>query len=215
VVYHIPCAGNNNDPCTATYIDETERSMHVQLKEHHNKVTLPLSHKYASSIGQHARTTDHHFRPEDITYLEREGNKMARGIKEAIYARALDPSLNRGGGLRHLLLHTYDRIILASIRTPKPPPPSAPGSLPPAFNINNTRPKGRPPGSRNRIQCLPLIDSAIAMAGTPSTALQTTLLLPAATRRPGRPCKDTATPTAGTPLPPPPLPPHLRRHPPT
>jgi hypothetical protein len=46
---------------------------------------------YASAIGQHARTTDHHFRPEDITYLAREGNKIARGIKEAIYARALDP----------------------------------------------------------------------------------------------------------------------------
>jgi hypothetical protein len=35
----------------------------------------------------------HHFRPEDITYLAREGNKMAHGIKEAIYVRALDPPL--------------------------------------------------------------------------------------------------------------------------
>jgi hypothetical protein len=43
VVYHAPCAGHNNDPCTATYIGETERSMHVQLKEHRNKVTLPNS----------------------------------------------------------------------------------------------------------------------------------------------------------------------------
>jgi hypothetical protein len=65
--------------------------MHIRLKEHHNKVTLPLSNEYASAIGQHARTTDHHFRPEDITYLARDGNKMARGIKEAIYTRALDP----------------------------------------------------------------------------------------------------------------------------
>jgi hypothetical protein len=92
VVYHTPCVGNINDPWTATYIGETERSMHIQLKEHHNKVTLPLSDEYASAIGQHARTTDHHCRPEDITYLAREGNQMARGIKEAIYARALDPS---------------------------------------------------------------------------------------------------------------------------
>jgi hypothetical protein len=99
VVYHAPCAGNNNDPCIATYIGETERSLHVQLKKHHNKVTLPNSDEYASAIGQHARTNDHHFRLEDVTYLARESNKMAHGIKEAIYARALDPLLNRGGGL--------------------------------------------------------------------------------------------------------------------
>jgi hypothetical protein len=91
VVYHAPCASNINDPCTATYIGETECSKNVQLKEHHNKVTLPLSDEYASAIGQHACTTDHHFRPEDITYLEREGNKMACGIREAFFARALDP----------------------------------------------------------------------------------------------------------------------------
>jgi hypothetical protein len=91
VVYHAPCAGKINDPCTATFIGEMERSMHIRLREHHNKVTLPLSNKYASALGQHARTTDHHFRPEDITYLVREGNRMAHGIKEAIYTRALDP----------------------------------------------------------------------------------------------------------------------------
>jgi hypothetical protein len=67
--------------------------MHVRLKEHHNKVTQPLSDAYKSAIGDHARTTNHHFRPEDITYLARESNNMARGIKEAIYARALDPPL--------------------------------------------------------------------------------------------------------------------------
>jgi hypothetical protein len=189
--------------------------MHVRLKEHHNKVTLQNSDEYASAIGQHARTTDHHFRPEDVTYLARESNKMARGIKEAIYARALDPSLNRGGGLRHLLPHTYDSIISATIRPPKPPPPSAPGSPTPTFNINNTRPKGRPPGSRNRVQCLPLINAAIAMATTPTTTPQATPPPLAALRRPGCPRKDTATATAGTPLPPPPVPPRFRRHPPT
>jgi hypothetical protein len=182
--------------------------MHVWLKEPHNKVTLPLSDEYASTIGQHARTTDHHFRPEDITYLTREGNKMTGGIKEAIYARALDPPLNRGGGLRHLLPHTYDSIISATIRPPNLPLPSAPGFPTPTFNINDTRPKGRPPGSRNRILCLPLVDAAMAMTRT--TAPQATLPLPAAKRRPGRPRKDTATAAAGTPLPP--VPPHFRRH---
>jgi hypothetical protein len=102
VVYHIPCAGSINDPCAATYIGETERSMDTCLREHHNKAKSqirPLTDEYASAVGQYARTTSHHFRPEDITYLERESDKMARGIKEAIYTRALDPALNKGGGL--------------------------------------------------------------------------------------------------------------------
>jgi ribosomal 50S subunit-associated protein YjgA (DUF615 family) len=54
--------------------------MSVRLKEHHNKAKLPLSDDYASAIEQHAKITNHHFRPEDITYLTRESNKTARGI---------------------------------------------------------------------------------------------------------------------------------------
>jgi hypothetical protein len=62
--------------------------MDTRLKEHHNKAKnqiKPLTDEYASAVGQHARTTGHHFRPEDVTYLDRESDKMARGIKEAIY----------------------------------------------------------------------------------------------------------------------------------
>jgi hypothetical protein len=124
VVYHISCAGSVNKPCVATYIGETERSMDTRLREHHNKAksqVRPLTDEYASAVGQHARTTGHHFRPEDVTYLDKESDKMARGIKEAIYTRALDPSLNKGGGLRYLLPPTY--IISTTIRPPKPPPP--------------------------------------------------------------------------------------------
>jgi hypothetical protein len=104
--------------------------MVIRLKEHHNRVKLPGSDDFASPIGQHARTTNHHFRPENITYLANEGDKTRRGILEAIYTRALDPPLNRGGGLRHNLTHTYDTILKTTIRPPKLPPPSAPTSLP-------------------------------------------------------------------------------------
>jgi hypothetical protein len=114
---------------------------------------------------------------------------MACGIKEAIYTRAWEPPLNRGGGLRHLLPHTYDSIISATICLPKPPPPMAPGSPTPTFNINDTKPKGRPPGSLNRVLCLPLVNAAIALAATPTTAPQATPPPPAATRRPDRPCR--------------------------
>jgi hypothetical protein len=200
VVYHIPCAGSANDPCAATYIGETERSMDTSFREHHNKSKSkiePLTGEYASAVGQHARITGHHFCPEDVTYLDRESNKMAHGIKEVIYTRALDPDLNRGGGLLYILPPTYE--TLTTIRPPKPPPPSAPESPPPTFNL--PKPKGREPGTLNLIKCLPIVDAAIAKAAavTPTDAPQTPQPTPTVTRRPGHPRKNNPTTTAGTP----------------
>jgi hypothetical protein len=63
--------------------------MDVRFKEPHNKVKLPCTDTYASAIGQHTRETNHQFRPDDITYLDKETNKMARGF-EAIFTRALN-----------------------------------------------------------------------------------------------------------------------------
>jgi hypothetical protein len=70
--------------------------MDVRLKEHHNKAKLQLSDDYASAIGQNARITGHHFRLDDVTYLARESNKIARGIKKTIFACALDPPTQQG-----------------------------------------------------------------------------------------------------------------------
>jgi hypothetical protein len=91
VIYHAPCAGKLNKPCDDRYIGEAERSMDVRFKEHHNKAKLPNSNNYSSAIEQHAHESGHHYRAEDITFLDTLSNKMARGIKEAIYTRALDP----------------------------------------------------------------------------------------------------------------------------
>jgi hypothetical protein len=90
--------------------------MDTQFKEHHNKAKLPGSQDFASAIGQHACVTGHYFRADDITYLATESNKIARGIKESIFTRVLDPSLNRGGGFRHNLPHVFDNIIQEAIR---------------------------------------------------------------------------------------------------
>jgi hypothetical protein len=185
--------------------------MDIRLREHHNKAKLPLSDDYASTIGQHAYTTDHHFRPEDITYLAREGNKMARGIKEAIYTRTLDPPLNRGGGLPHFLPHAYDNILSTTIRPPKPPRPSAPGSpTPPSTSMT--------PDPRATHQ-----DPATASCASPSSTLPSPRLRPPQVLRkrpipPQQPCAASAAP-ARTPPPqspeipllPPPVPPRIQR----
>jgi hypothetical protein len=126
---------------------------------------------------------------------------MARGIKEAIYTRALYPDLNRGGDLHYILPPTYDTLINTTICPPKPPPPSASGSPPPTFNINLPKPKDRQPGAQNLIKCLPIVDAAIAKAAavTPTGAPQTPQPTPTVTRRPGRPHKNNPTTTAGIP----------------
>jgi hypothetical protein len=195
VVDHIPCTGSNTDPCDATYIGETERSMDTRFKEHHSKSKSkikPLTGNYASAVGQHAPTTGHHFLPEDVTYLDRESDKLARGIKEAIYTRTLNPALNKGGGLRYILPATYDTVINSTVKPPKPPPPNAPGLPPPAFDNNLPKPKGRQPGAKNVVKCLPLVDAAIKAAAHPTMTQPPSAPLTAA-RRPGRPRKDTTT----------------------
>ena len=172
--------------------------MHTRFKEHHKKTLSKVdgrTDEYESAVGQHARVTKHHFRPEDVTCLNTESDKWTRGIKEAIYARALNPDLNRGGGLRYILPHTYDTLLKDSIKPPKPPTPSAPGSPPPTFDINVDLPRGRQPGAKNVPKCLTLVNAAIEDAARPplppppSPPPQPTATPPPATRGPGRPRK--------------------------
>ena len=46
----------------------------------------------------------------DVMCLGREGNNMARAIKEAIYIRVNNPSLNRNMG-KYNLPHIWDRVL--------------------------------------------------------------------------------------------------------
>ena len=69
---------------------------------------------------QHARQTNHHFRKTDVSVLDREHDWVKRGIKEALYIKALSPSVNIDPG-RHSLSSHYD-TILESVITPPPPP---------------------------------------------------------------------------------------------
>jgi hypothetical protein len=168
--------------------------MSVRFKEHHNRMKMPDFDDHASPIGQHARTSGHHFRPGDISYLAKESNKITRGIKEAIFARALDPLLNRGGGLRPTSMTPF-------FPPPKPPPPSVLDSPSSAPGIIEPRSRGRPLGARSRLQCLPLIDAAIAAAAAPTGAPPANQPATQPKRYPGRPPKKPAItqPARGSP----------------
>ena len=52
----------------------------------------------------------HYFEDEDVHVPDREDRWSERGVKEAIYVKLEKPSLNRGGGLRHLLSTTYNAV---------------------------------------------------------------------------------------------------------
>ena len=88
-VYHISC-----DDCDATYVEETERARKTHFSEHCQK----------SSVGNEVSQHVHMDRPEQGVSLDRvkiltvDSKKFERGVKEAIYIRVAEPSLNKDGG---------------------------------------------------------------------------------------------------------------------
>jgi hypothetical protein len=193
VVYHASCAGRPLSPCSARYIGEMERAMSIRLKEHHNRTKLPSTNDYALPIGQHSRTTNHHFRPEDVTYLANKGNKTKRGIKEAIFARTLDPSSTEA----------VDYVTTSPMpMTPYSKQPSAP-EAPTSKYLNLTL--ARIQHKRNKTcrptcwspeppPCLPLVDAAITPAAAPAGTLPTPQPPTRPKRGPGRPRTKPAAP---------------------
>ncbi|XP_066279172.1 uncharacterized protein [Branchiostoma lanceolatum] len=110
VVYHIPCQGQNiKGPCKETYVGETERSLKTRFNEHKRPSTI------SSEVSQHLHieSPGHSVSLDKVKILDTESDFVARGIKEAIYIRALRPSLNRDGG-RYRLSNTYDPLLTES-----------------------------------------------------------------------------------------------------
>ena len=64
-----------------------------------------------SAVFSHLKFTNHSFEDKDVLILDKERRWFERGVKEAIYVQREEPSLNRGGGLRHCLSKTYNTAI--------------------------------------------------------------------------------------------------------
>ena len=95
-VYKITCPS-----CPASYIGETKRAVRIRIKEHSKSI---------SPVGQHMLEHQHQFANDDISVLDRDQRWTQRGIKEAIYIAAHNPTLNRDRG-RHQLPAVYDSLI--------------------------------------------------------------------------------------------------------
>ena len=108
VVYMIPCQGETlRGKCKESYIGETERSLKTRFQEHRRKSSVKSSY-VAQHI--HIESPGHHVSLDEVKILDREDKKFERGVKEAIYIRAFQPSLNQDGG-RYTLPKVYDPII--------------------------------------------------------------------------------------------------------
>ncbi|KAI8493887.1 hypothetical protein Bbelb_282340 [Branchiostoma belcheri] len=102
VIYRLKCEEPN---CNNTYIGETSRPLKVRYKEH----CRPSANGYSSAIFHHLQHNQgHSFKLESTDVLDRETRWWERGVKEAIYERMYNPTLNREGGLRVDLSGTWD-----------------------------------------------------------------------------------------------------------
>ena len=122
-VYYLPCSGANGEPCgeNGSYVGETERTAESRLKEHFSTAVQSGTSTLKSAVMAHARDKNHHFRPADLTILSSgNSNWHERGVKEAVYIRGLQPSINRDQG-RHQLPSHFDSLIKEAVT--KPPPP--------------------------------------------------------------------------------------------
>ena len=81
---------------------ESSRTFGERFKEHQ---------KAPSPIYEHFNTTGHNVTIDNFIILGREDQNLRRAIKEALYIRVNNPSLNRNIG-KYYLPHIWDEILL-------------------------------------------------------------------------------------------------------
>ena len=99
IIYHIKCA---EPTCSDSYVGETGRTLAERTSEH-SKPPSAL-HMHHTDQGHPLPSLDH------TSILSGEPNKFRRYVKESIFIRAVDPSLNKNVG-KYELPHCWDNVI--------------------------------------------------------------------------------------------------------
>ena len=99
IIYRFKC---NRVDCDDEYIGESSRTFGERYKEHL---------KTPSPIYDHYNITGHETSIENFSIVGREDQNLIRAIKEAIYIRVNNPSLNRNIGKYHLP-HIWDEVLM-------------------------------------------------------------------------------------------------------
>ena len=98
VIYSYQC---NHLDCNEEYTEETSRTLGVRRKEHL---------KQPSPIHRHIQQSGHGITKDSFNIIGREDWGQARTIKESIYLRVNDPTLNQNIG-KYNLNHIWDRVL--------------------------------------------------------------------------------------------------------
>ena len=98
VIYRYKC---DRVECDEEYIWESSRTFGERFKEH-QKATSP--------IFDHYNTTGYKISLDNFSIVGREDQNFMRTIKEALYIRVNNPSLNRNIGKYHLP-HIWDEVL--------------------------------------------------------------------------------------------------------
>ena len=98
VIYAFKCSHHG---CTEEYIGESARNFAERFKEHQEA---------PSPIFDHCNISGHNITINNFTIVGREDQNLTRAIKEALFIRVNDPSLNRNIGKYHLP-HIWDEVL--------------------------------------------------------------------------------------------------------
>ena len=98
VIYRYKC---NRVDCEEEYIGESARNFAERFKEHL---------KTPSPIHDHCVISGHNVTIDNFEIVGREGQNLLRTIKEALYIRVNNPSLNKNIGKYHLP-HIWDEVL--------------------------------------------------------------------------------------------------------
>ena len=98
VIYSYKCG---RVECDEEYIGESSRTFGERFKEHQ---------RAPSPIFDHFNTTGHNISVENFNIVGREDQNLRRAIKEALYIRVNNPSLNRNIGKYHLP-YIWDEVL--------------------------------------------------------------------------------------------------------
>ena len=98
VIYRFKCSHHG---CKEEYIGESARNFAERFKKHQ---------KAPSPIFDHCNISGHNININNFTIVGREDQNLTRAIKEALFIRVNDPSLNRNIGKYHLP-HIWDEVL--------------------------------------------------------------------------------------------------------
>ena len=98
VIYRYKCSQHG---CKEEYIGESARNFADRFKEHQ---------KAPSPIFQHCNISGHSININNFAIVGRGDQNLTRAIKEALFIRVNDPSLNRNIGKYHLP-HIWDEVL--------------------------------------------------------------------------------------------------------